>query len=365
MAVKKTEVTIIGLGVMGGSLGMALLATGKYRVVGIDREPEAVKMALESRAISAGTTDYLEGIKKADIIVLAIPVGQVMELAPQISSFIPPGAIVTDVGSTKRELVRQLEKIFPHSFVGGHPMTGSEKSGISGADPYLFENAIYVLTPNSKTDPQALERIKKMVGDTGAILSLMSPDEHDEIVAAVSHLPHLLAVTLMNFAVGFSEKSPRALTHAAGGFRDMTRIAAGSNLMWKDIFATNRDHVLELSKQFRKILFYYEELLEQGEYDQFDSFILSASNQRQKIPFHLKGALPTLYELVCTVPDRPGSIALISSLLADQEINISDLEILRIREGEGGTMRLGFRTEREMERAFQILAKTDIPIKRR
>jgi prephenate dehydrogenase len=359
------RVAIIGLGVIGGSLGMALLAKGNYEVVGIDRDPVTVRLALETGAVSAGTTDCLNGVKQADIVVLAIPVGDLADLAREIAPSISSEAIVTDVGSTKEEVVALLEEIFPSRFVGGHPMTGSERSGIEGAELYLFENAIYVLTPTARTDSEALQKIQEMVADSGAISCFISPDDHDRIVAAISHLPHMMAVALMNLAADFSETHPQALTLAAGGFRDMTRIAASSQVMWRDIFATNRRNVIELTRHFREVLLHCEQLLEREDYNELVLFMQRACCERQKIPFHLKGTLPTLYELICTVPDRPGSIALITGLLGEEEINISDLEILRIREGEGGTIRLGFKTEREVERAFQVLCKADIAVKRR
>ena len=362
---RKKRVAIIGLGVIGGSLGMALLAKGNYEVIGIDRDPNAVHIARATGAVSVGTTDYLIGVKQADIIVLAIPVGDLAVVAREIAPSISSEVVVTDVGSTKVEVVAQLEDIFPSRFVGGHPMTGSEISGIQGADLYLFENAIYVLTPTERTDPEALRKIQEMVADTGALSCYLSPDDHDRIAAAISHLPHFLAVALMNLAADFSEQYPQALTLAAGGFRDMTRIAASSQVMWRDIFATNRRHVIELSGRLRELLLRFEELLEREDLDELVSFMQRACCERQKIPFQLKGTLPTLFELICTVPDCPGSIALITGLLSDEDINISDLEILRIRVGEGGTIRLGFKTGREAERAFQVLCKADIAVKRR
>lgn len=365
MLEEKKRVAIIGLGVIGGSLGMALQAKGNYEVTGIDRDPSAVRLARKIGAVSLGTTDYLTGVKQADIIVLAIPVGDLAVVAREIVPSIPPWAVVTDVGSTKVEVVAQLEGVFSSRFVGGHPMTGSEVSGIRGAEQYLFENAIYVLTPTGRTDPTALQKIQEMVADTGALSCFLSPVEHDRIVAMVSHLPHFLAMTIMNFAADFSEQYPQALALAAGGFRDMTRIAASSQVMWRDIFTTNRQHVIELSRGFRELLLQVEELLEREDYGQLVSFMQRACRERQKIPFQLKGTLPTLFELVVTVPDRPGSIALITGLLGEKGINISDLEILRIREGEGGTIKMGFKRKREAEMAFQMLSKADFAVKRR
>lgn len=365
MLEEKKKVAIIGLGVIGGSLGMALCTKGNYEVIGIDRDSHAVQLAQEIGAVSMGTTDYLTGVKQAEIIVLAIPVGDLVAVAREIAHYISPDAIVTDVGSTKVEVVSELEELFPSRFVGGHPMTGSEISGIRGAEQYLFENAIYVLTPTERTDTKALRKIQEMVDDTGAFSCFLSPEDHDRIVAAISHLPHLLAVALMNLAADFSDQYPQALTLAAGGFRDMTRIASSSHVMWKDIFATNRRHIIEFSRCFREQLTHLEKLLEGEDLDMLVSFMQRASRERQKIPSKLKGTLPSLYELVCTVPDRPGSIALLAGLLGDEGINIADLEMIRIREGEGGTIKIGFKTEEEMEDAFQVLSQAGITVKRR
>jgi prephenate dehydrogenase len=363
MLEEKKRVAIIGLGVIGGSLGMALMAKGNYVVTGIDRDPVAVHLAREIGAVSAGTTNYLAGIKQADIIVLAIPVGDLAVIARDIAPFIPPDAIVTDVGSTKAEVVSELEDIFSSHFVGGHPMTGSEVSGVRGAEQYLFENAVYVLTPTGRTCPKALRKIQEMVDDTGALSCFLSPEDHDRIVAAVSHLPHFLAVALMNLVADFSEQYPQAFTLAAGGFRDMTRVAASSDIMWRDIFATNHRYIIELSRRFREQLLSLEKLLEQEDLDPLVSFMQRAGHERQKIPIKLKGTFPALFELVVTVPDRPGVIALLTSLLGEKGINISNLEILRVREVEGETIKLGFKTGEEAERAFQVLSKADIAVK--
>lgn len=344
---------------------MALMAKGKYEVIGVDRDPEAVRLAQETDAISVGTTDCLHGVEQADIIILAVPVRDIGVVAREIAASVSSEAIVTDVGSTKVEVVVQLDKIFPSRFVGGHPMTGSEISGIRGAELYLFENAVYVLTPTERTDPEALRKIQELVADTGAISYYLSPQDHDRIVAAISHLPHFLAVVLMNLAADFSEQYPQALDLAAGGFRDMTRIADSSQVMWRDIFATNHMQIVEFSSRFRELLLQCEELLEREDYDRLLSFMQRAQRKRQKIPFQLKGTLPALFELVCTLPDRPGSIALVAGILGEEGINISDLEILRIREGEGGTIKLGFKTGRDAERAFQVLVKAGIAVKRR
>jgi prephenate dehydrogenase len=359
------KVAIIGLGVIGGSLGMVLSATGKYHVLGIDQDLRTLEVAREIGAISEGTSDCCAGVDGADIVVFAVPVGEIIKIADQIKGCISPQTVVTDVGSTKEQVVAVLEDLFPACFVGGHPMTGSEYSGIRGADQYLFENAIYVLTPTEHTDRLALQRIEELVNATGARILYLSPKEHDLIVAAVSHLPHLLAVTLMNLVTDFAVDYPQTLLLAAGGFRDVTRIAASSDVMWRDIYATNRSNLLEISRRFRESLLELERYLRQKDFDSLVDKMQQSRREREKIPLKMKGFLPALYEVIVSVPDRPGSIAYLSSILGDHGINIVDLEILRVREGVGGTIRLAFKTDTDAENALCALRENKVIAMRR
>lgn len=364
---KKEKIAIIGLGVIGGSLGMALSATGKYHIIGVDQDPLTLQVAKETNAISEGTQDCQEGVQGAQVIFLAVPIGEILKVARKIKDYIEPSAIVTDVGSTKGPIVAELEEVFSSGglFVGGHPMAGSECTGIKGADRYLFENAIYVLTPTSCTDPEALDRIKKIVAETGARPLCLDPQEHDLIVATVSHLPHLLAVALMNYAGNFALNHPQTFLLAAGGFRDITRIAAGHSQMWRDIYASNRDYVLRTSQEFRRFLTQLEKFLEQEDFESLIKVMERVRAEREKIPFKIRGFLPAVYEVVVTVPDRPGTIARIAGILGNRGINIIDIEILRVREGEGGTIRLAFATEEEAAAAYKALREEGIVVKRR
>ncbi|KKM08816.1 prephenate dehydrogenase [Clostridiales bacterium PH28_bin88] len=362
------KVTIIGLGLIGGSLGMAWTQGGAVQEVnGVDMDPEALQMGLETRAIHRGTTDLAEGVKDADIVVLATPVGQVPEMARRISPYLKPGCVVTDVGSTKRGIVDQLEASLPPGvhYVGGHPMAGSEQAGIRAADRYLFENAVYLLTPTTRTSAAALEQVTKLVGATGARVITIDPDEHDLIVAAVSHLPHLLAVALVGTVDRVALAHPEALMLAAGGFRDTTRVAGGNPVMWRDICLANREKLLQMLGYFRRVLDEMETSIEAGDGPDLARRFEQARSVRGQIPAKMKGLLPSLYEVVVTVPDRPGVIGQMARLLGDHDINIIDIEILRVREGEGGSIRLGFQTEPAANRSVEVLRENGIIAKRR
>ncbi len=362
---RQDRIAIIGLGVIGGSLGLGLKSLGRYYIVGIDQDEQTLRTARETGAIDEGTSDYRLGVAEARVVILSVPVTSIMRIAAQIQDVVPPDAVVTDVGSTKAQLVATLEALYQGRFVGGHPMTGSEYAGIGGADQYLFENAIYVLTPTERTAPETLAAVEGLVRELGASPICLSPREHDRIVAAVSHQPYMLAVALMNLASALETDHPAAMLLAAGGFRDVTRIASGEPAMWMDIFDSNREFILKTSRQFRARLSDLEGYLEHGDTAALAEALAKARQGRQRIPVAVRGLLPAVFEVVAMLPDRPGSIAEIAGILGHGGINIVDIEILRAREGEGGTLRLAFKTENDATAALDALRHRGIVVKRR
>lgn len=361
------RVAIIGVGLIGGSLGMAACARGlAVEVVGVGPRAESLSLALELGAIHRAAPSMAEGVAGADLVIIATPVSATLKILEEISPLLDPGTVVTDVGSTKSGIVRQAEAVLPQgvSFVGGHPMAGSEQAGVRGADPYLFENAFYLITPTPNTSPEALTAVKKLAAGVGARVVELDPERHDLAVAAVSHLPHLLAATLVNTVTRMPE-SAEVLPLAAGGFRDTTRIASGSPVMWRDIFAENREQVLDMVRRFRAELDRFAELIDLGNSEAVTDSLTFAREARAVLPARTKGYLPCLYEVVVTVPDRPGVIAGFTAHLARAGINISDIEILRVREGEGGTIRLGFASGEEQEDALQVLREKGYPVRKR
>ncbi|MFX4263674.1 prephenate dehydrogenase/arogenate dehydrogenase family protein [Pelotomaculum propionicicum] len=358
---------IIGVGLIGGSLGMSLCSRRLAgEVVGAGSRVENLRLAVELGAVNRYAGSPAEGVAGADLVIIATPVSATLPVLRDILPYLEPEAVVTDVGSTKSEIVRAAEKILPPgiSFVGGHPMAGSEHNGVSGADPYLFENAFYLITPTAATQKEALVKVKKLAVGVGAKVVEIDPERHDLAVAAVSHLPHLLAAALVNTVARMPE-SESVLPFAAGGFRDTTRIAAGSPLMWRDIFASNRAQVLKMIHNFRGELDLLERFLQEGEMDLIQSALEDARAARTALPAKTRGYLPSLFEVILTVPDQPGIIAGFTICLAESGVNITEIEILRVREGEGGTIRVGFATEPEQENAIRVLREKGYTVRKK
>ncbi|NLW38153.1 MAG: prephenate dehydrogenase [Peptococcaceae bacterium] len=351
------RVVIVGVGLIGGSLGMALCRRGLAReVVGTGSDPENLRLALELGAIHRFAVPPAGAVAGADLVIIATPVSITVPVLLEILPHLTEGTVVTDVGSTKGEVVREAERaVRPGiSFVGGHPMSGSEVTGVRGADPYLFENAFYIITPTPRTPAAALDAVRKLAAGVGARVLEMDPEEHDWAVSAVSHLPHLVAAALVN-TVARAPGSERALPLAAGGFRDTTRLASSSPSMWRDIFISNRRQVLKMLRHFKEELSLFEDMLLAGDGEKIQDWLACASQVRAGIPAKTRGYLPELHDLVLTVPDRPGAINGFTRHLLEAGINISDIAILRVREGEGGTIRVGLATREEQEKAVQLL----------
>lgn len=360
-------ICIIGVGLIGGSLGMALRHSGAAdSVIGCDIDPRTLHLAREAGAIDKGTESIPEAVKDADIVVLSTPVGTFERLASLMAPYLKPGAVVTDTGSTKGEIVRALQGLIPEGreFIGGHPMTGSEKGGIEAADKYLFENAVYVITPTGLNSNRAIARITALAEAVGSSIVVMDPDQHDTIVAAVSHVPHITASSLVGTLMEVTREYPSAALLAAGGFRDTTRVAAGDPNLWLQICFSNREKVVQMLDVLCSKIMTARQYIQEGNSQGLEEFLSAAREQRLKIPSRMRGILPGLSELVVTVPDRPGVIGFLSVLLGDNNVNIIDIEILRVREGEGGTIRLGFQSEDERDRAERVLKDNQVPVKR-
>ena len=245
------------MGLIGGSLAISLKEAGACAtVVGVGRGIENLKTAKRLGIIDSYTTDVKEGVKDSDLVVVGVPVLSIAKVIKTAAPYFKKGAIVTDVGSVKEAVVRDVEPLMPDSvfFVGGHPIAGTEHSGAEAAFSGLFKDRRCILTPTSNTDNNALEKVKAMWELAGSEVVIMDAKAHDVILASVSHLPHVIAYSLVNTVADMEQKAGDVLKYSAGGFKDFTRIASSSPEMWRDICLMNKDAVLRLLDEFQKRL---------------------------------------------------------------------------------------------------------------
>jgi prephenate dehydrogenase len=329
---------VLGTGLIGGSVAAALRARGCV-VTGWDHDPQRSARALEVGVIDRIGADVADAVRGVEIVVVAVPVGAAAELCVAALRA-DPQVIVTDVGSVKASVVAAVEAQageLAARFVGGHPMAGSEQDGVDGARAELFQGATWVLTPTERTDGDAFARVRALVAAFGAEAIALTPRDHDLFVATVSHVPQLASSTLMDVALGVGAQHATLLRLAAGGFRDMTRIAAGNAAIWPDILTANRDSVLAGLDRYLAALGDVRQMVADGDRAGLLTMLQRARQGRRALPVGA-AAVDELAELHVLVPDRPGVLAEITTLAGRLGVNVFDLELAHSIEGELGVM---------------------------
>ncbi len=354
------------MGLIGGSMGLALRRTGfAGSLVGVSR-PDTLEKALELEVIDEGWPyEELESaLVGTDLIFICTPIQRILELLEEIPRYAAPGALITDVGSTKRRVVAQATERLRRDlhFVGGHPMAGSEKAGVTAADPFLFQNAIYILVEGEDVPAELYAAFTGLLKKVGAKIVELSATVHDEVVAAISHLPQMMATSLVEMVGRMNQQNGCFLPLAAGGFRDLTRIASSPYApVWEDICRTNADQIRHMINRYVEVLQDVRERLEEESLSQDFAY---ANQVRGSIPRDAKGFIHTLFELLVVAEDKPGIIAEIATALSREEININDIEIMKVRERVGGTIRLGFDAEDAAVRALKVLSGLSYQVRR-
>ncbi len=331
------SVALVGTGLIGGSIGLALRRAG-VTVRGFDRDAEHAAAALDAGAVDLLAPDLAAAVADADLTVVAVPVGHVAEVV--IEALDAGAGLVTDVGSVKAPVVAAVEAARPDAsarYVGGHPMAGSEQEGLAGASADLFVGATWVLTPTGRTDPEVFAELRSWVSSLGAEAIAVAPELHDAMVAVVSHVPQLAASTLMNVANQGTEEHAVLLRLAAGGFRDMTRIASSHPAIWPDICLANRDAIVGALDAYLDELTRVRDIVVQGDRDGLLTLLADARAARRNLPTGLP-VEESLIELRIPVPDREGVIAEVTTFAARFGINIADLEIAHSLEGRAGVL---------------------------
>ncbi|MDQ4149086.1 MAG: prephenate dehydrogenase [Actinomycetota bacterium] len=354
------SVAVIGVGLMGGSLGMACLKRGvAARVVGFDRDENTLHRALDLGAISEAAPSSRDAAKEADLVVLATPVGAIPAAFAETLPGMPEGAIVTDVGSTKMRVVDEIGRLAPSSveFIGGHPIAGSERHGIEAASADLYDGCFWILTPTSSTSPSSYRSLMRFLSALGARVLSLDPERHDEALALTSHLPQLLSSTLMTFAAEVATSGEGMPLLTAGGFRDMTRIAGSSEEMWVDIVKQNQNALLEVIRKFQAAFGAAVESVAAGDWEAVKSFLAAGRAARNALPGKAGVAPSELIELRVPVPDRPGVLAEVTTTVGQAGVNIEDLDIVHSPEGGRGVIHLAVRGRENARAAAEAMAR--------
>ena len=358
---------MIGLGLIGGSL--ALCVKGQHQdcqITGYDLNGEQGKLA-----IMLGVVDHLvesieEGAKDADLILITTPVQATEKILDQLAHItLKHNVIISDAGSTKSTIVESAKKLASKgvTFIGGHPMAGSHKSGVSAAKALLFENAFYLLTPDKHIEEEKITVLKEWLKGTKAKFITISPQEHDFLTGVISHFPHIIAASLVHQTEKTSQEQNLITRLAAGGFRDITRIASSSPTMWRDILLNNKAVLLKLLKDWQQEMEDVAIMLEHQDEEEIYQYFAKAKKFRDELPQKQMGAIPAFYDLFVDVPDYPGVISEVTGYLAKEEISITNIQIRETREDIIGVLVISFQTEDDRTRAKKCIENyTDFEI---
>lgn len=358
------KIGIIGLGLIGGSLAKACKARcGISEIVAYNRNPDVLKLAYQENVITEYTTKIDAHFEHCDLIFICTPVDQIFHYAEKLVPFLKPNCIITDVGSTKGTLYQKIKTLSPPlPYIGGHPMTGAEKFRYPASKEHLFENAYYILTPSETVSEKKVEELKILISSIGAIPIIISPSEHDHIVASISHVPHILAAGLVNMVKKLDSEQGYMHLLAAGGFKDITRIASSSPEMWKSICFENKKEILEVLSSLEFLLHQMKKTLIEGKEEQVYRFFEEARLYRDSFSSVSPGLVARRYEIDVDVLDKPGSIAIIAVLFSSNNINIKNMEIVNNRERDNGVLLISFETEEERQKSVALLKEMNYEV---
>lgn len=360
------EIVVIGMGLMGGSFALALKKAGyKSNIIGCDLSKEALMEAEKRGIVDSYCERPKKVVKNAQLIVMALPVGDYAGVLQEIAMELPENVIITDLGSVKGYVATVANKYLPKEtqFIGGHPMAGSEKGGIASATSSLYENAFYFLTPNKTTKPDTIKKLQALVQSIGALPVIIDAQEHDKIAAYISHIPHLTAVLLTKLLN--EEKNASYLPFAGGGFRDTTRIASGNPKMWRDIFLFNKREIIKAIKALEILLHDFRLQLQKGEHRAILKSLEEAKKVRDGIPYAGGNYLPQVHDLIIDIQDQPMALARVANVIGQEGLNIKEIEIMHARHGEQGAVRIGFATVIEQQKAYLALKDKGFTLEQR
>jgi prephenate dehydrogenase len=350
------RIAVLGVGLIGGSIGLAARAHVKdAEVVGFGRRPERLRTALELGAIDSAAGSLEAAVRGAEMCFACAPVGALPELVRAALDAAGPGCVVTDVGSTKQELLAGIDD---PRFVGGHPVAGAETAGVEHARADLFQGAVWYLTPLANSEGLLYERLHRFVVDLGARPVAVDAATHDRLVAVFSHLPHVLANVLASRAAARLLDHGEALRQVGPSFRDMTRVAGANTDMWSEIYRANREAIVEEIRAFRVELEQVEARLESGEVADWND--RARADRRALLESELAGA--PVHELRLTVPNRPGIVAQVALALGKAGVNIVDMALAPASDMRSGAMTLWIAGDEPAARAARLIGELGFPV---
>ena len=355
---KKLTLGFIGLGLIGGSIAKALrVKHPDYTIIAYNRSKDSLVEAMADGTINQAMDSIGPAFSDCDIIYLCAPVSVNIQCLKELKPIIKPDCILTDVGSVKTTIHKAAEQMDLSShFIGGHPMAGSEKTGYSNAKVYLLENAYYILTPGKGSSASMLETMIQLAKDINALPVKLDYKEHDRVTAAISHLPHIIAYTLVNLVQESDNPDGLMRMLAAGGFKDLTRIASSSPEMWQQICTENKEQICDILKLYIHKIGKVGKAIEAEDQAGLLEAFTSAKEYRDDIPqSHAKSLLAPSYEVFVDLVDESGAIATIATILATNGISIMNIGIVHNREFQEGVLHIEFYDNGSAERAVELL----------
>ncbi|MEK4424766.1 prephenate dehydrogenase [Solibacillus sp. FSL K6-1523] len=353
------NVFVIGLGLIGGSVALALQKAPHTKVFGYDAHEQTRELASTLNVVHEVVEDPVQFAEQADVIIFGTPVNITLDFMEQLKSWnLKRNVIITDTGSTKARIMEKALELreLGITFIGGHPMAGSHKSGITAAKPYLLENAYYMLTPTEGEEIERIAALDDLLKFTLGKMVVVDAKAHDHMTAVVSHFPHIVAASLVH-QLNFEKKAfPMTSSLAAGGFRDITRIASSNPTLWRDITLQNQKELVGQLDTWLEEMGRVRQLLDQGDAEEIERYFSDARDVRDKLPI-ANGALYMPYDLYVDIPDYPGVISEVTGYLAEENISIINIRIVETRVDVFGILVISFQTNEDRERAAKCITQ--------
>jgi prephenate dehydrogenase len=361
---REFTVGFIGLGLIGGSIAKSIRRIfPDYTILAFDTDTKALQNAVQDGTVTIPVDTVDSQFGSCDYIFLCAPVHYNIEYLPLLKDIMKPGCILTDVGSVKTDIYQAvMEQNLTDVFIGGHPMVGSERCGYEAANDHLIENAYYFITPSSTVPKECVDDFSTFIEDLGAITILYSPARHDQTTAYISHIPHIIASELVNLVRENDDAKGMNRQLAAGGFKDITRIASSNPVIWEHILLSNPNNIIAGLEEYIDDLQQMIQAIHRQDAAYIHTFFANAQEYRDSIPNNATGVIRMNYEIFVDIPDEPGAIAGVIQHISHAGISLKNLGISHNREEEEGVLRISFYESRDAAAASSLLREQNYTV---